>query len=565
MASLRNLAAIAKKLGSSVDEARAIVSRYGDDVVKLIDARKSGDSRTAYEIGRNAGSFGKSVDTAQDALLRMRDLGMNRAYAGRVNPDDLLDLPEFDDYFNTYRAIAFDPKTGGLRKGRQITRSAEKGGGLADKFREMADPNIGTERILGVEPFRTTNVTGELIEAAGANDKKRFANAMAQRVSNHMALLSRLDMDAAEAAGRYGLTQSSFYGPAADLHGFISDITGIPRQMISSAMAVASAGSSPYDELLKLTAAMPYIKMGPSGVMFDDAAAFADGIIKAGSKGTYSSDPVYKVAKSLESVMNGNDPLVDDLSGLALKTYQYRNMMAVPDLQNISVSDRIAQRLASGSISGVAESQGDILAASPDWVGDQAIGAAENVTAAVPQEGAWFAQRVSEMLKGGRGVKNRTQVGQGYPISADEVEAMGRGQFVPGLSERIVEGRRIGGNYKPPPAGRVLDPQAVAYAQQFAGRGMPTTGMPLTDLALPPSMRTPENVDITQSGLLLARAMRPVIDQLKTPRSYAMALLAGTGALGFNALPARQQPVAQDPLRNLAQQRITMGTPGGML
>jgi hypothetical protein len=301
------------------------------------------------------------------------------------------------------------------------------------------------------------------------------------------------------------------------------------------------------------------MKMTNSGVIFDETAAFADDVIKMSKKTKkFTADPVYLVAKSLESVMNGTDPMVDGLSGLALKTYQYRNMLAVPDLANISVSDRIAQRLASGSITGVQNSQGVIHAASPDHVADIAIGRAEGTTAAVPQEGAWFVQRLSEMLRGGRGAAARNQIGQAYPLSANEIESLFQGQRIPGLEERVLEGRRVGKNYKPALNGRVIDPNAVQYAQQFSNVGVPTMSTPTAEISLPLQMRTPSNIDLTESGILLGQALAPALSSLRTPRSYALALLAGGGLLGANELSSDQQPT-EDPLLALARRNLGIG------
>lgn len=552
---------IADLLGSSVDEAAALVSRYGDDVVDLKNARLSGAVRKAYELARKAGKFGKSFENENDALKALEELSAGRAYSGRITGNDLQGIPEFDDYFKTYKNTVIDPATNDLRKGTFGIRT--ESGHLQPRFEEVAPANEATARMLGVEPFRTNSVTGELIAAARTNDKKRFADAMAQRMSNHMALLSRIDLEASAIARKYGISPSVFYGAAGDLHGLVSQVTGIPRQMISSAMAVASAGSSPYDELLKVSAAVPYLRMGKNGVEFDDVAALADGIIKRSSKtGLYTSDPVYSAGKALKTVMNGADPLVDDISGLALKTYQYRNMMSVPDLSDISVSDRIAQRLSSGSLRGVSTTQGDIVAASPDWVADQGIAAAEGTIAAVPQEGSWFMQRVSELMKGADGKRSRPRVGQSYPFSADEVEALFTSKHIPGLEKLKPEDKMIGQAYKLAPGGRTIDPEAVAYAQQFENVGILDPNAPLSVRALAPKLRKPFATELTESGLALGRAVAPIMQSLRTPRSYALSLLAGPGTLaGSGLLPGHetQSPTANmdgyDPVAMLARRR----------
>ena len=544
---------IAKRLKSvykiSQKSADDILRRYGPEAGNYIQARKAGLVDKAYDLGRGLGNFGEEIsgpDAAMSAINRIAD---DPAYVRGISSKDLLGDIEFKTYFNTYRDAVVDPKTGGLRTGIGITRARVKGEATSTVqpiLNEGGIANTVTQK-LGVKPF-TGNPTGGLIEAALSGNIKGFADILSQQITNQMMLLRRLDLDAAVGMRAAGMPDTRFYGSANDLQRLVADVTGIPQHMVSSAMAVASAGSSPYDELLKIANGIPYIKMQKIGniekAVFDIDRALKDGVIQIGGKtGKYTGDPVYTAAQAFVRAINGVDPMMDDFGGLALKTHQYRNMTLNPDLGGISVSDRIAQRLSGGAGTGIDKTQGLIYAASSDWIGSGGIAAAEGLSSAVPQELGWFAQRVSEVaLKGNK----RRVVSGSFPLAAGDTRDILTGNMRPDINDLIIEGSRVGKKLKQIPGNTGLDPSVAEYAQRYANIGQAPSTLSDDILMLPRSMRTGVNRDIVGAGNALAKSIGPII-QGNRMRSSALATVAAL-------------PPAVQLLMDMARRRNTVDT-----
>lgn len=549
IADVRKVASsIADTFGITKNAAAKIVRAYGPEAENYMNAAKQGLTSQAYDLARGMGKFGTEIRDPDTARRAIESIAEDPAYVRGVTAQDLLDIPEFKTYFKTYRDSVVDPATGGLRESVGIT-GMKKNTLSTPLTRQQPRANPVTGSILGTKPT-PGDLTGSLVKSALDNDVVTFANTMATRVSNQMALLRRLDLEAAAAMQQAGLPSSRFYSTSADLQELISQVTGLPRHMVSTAMAVASAGSSPYDELIKLSNVAPYIVERNGRAVFDWEAGVREGLIVSEKP---QQDVLYRVGKALEEAINGTDPLTSDIGGLALKTYQYRGMTLAPDNASISVSDRIAQRLAAGAGEGVDDTQGLIYAASPDWAGSQAIAKAEGVTAAVPQELDWFGERVSEIAIP---FNPRRETSQSFAMSPQDVSDLMYGVQRPDISGWKLEGKTIGRGLKQLRPGGI-SPEVAEIAQQYPDIGQVYANTSDDIAMLPPSMRTGINRDIVGATQALSGPLGQVISGLRTPsrRAYGMALPPAVIAL-MEAARNRNQTQEPDQVASSALDRM---------
>jgi hypothetical protein len=548
IADVRKVASsIADTFGITKNAAAKIVRAYGPEAENYMNAAKQGLTSQAYDLARGMGAFGTEIRDPDTARRAIESIAQDPAYIRGVTDADLRGMPEFKTYFDTFRNAVVDPKTGGLRKAVGVRGV---GGKISPALEGSPRANPVTGSILGTRPTQG-DLTGSLVKAALDNDEATFASTMATRVSNQMSLLRRLDLEAAAAMQQAGLPSSRFYSTTNDLQEVIAQVTGLPRHMVSTAMAVASAGSSPYDELIKISNVAPYLREQGGKVIFDKAAAVKDGLLVSAVP---EQDVLYRVGKAMQDAINGVDPITSDFGGLALKTYQYRNIGFDPNIQSISVSDRIAQRLAAGAGEGVDSTQGLIYAAAPDWAGSQAIGKAEGVSAATPQELGWFAQRVSEIATP---FNPRRITSQSFPMSPDDVRDVMTGVQRPDIAEWSLEGKRIGKGLKQLRPGGI-SPEVADYAQQYANLGQVSAGMSDDLTMLPPFLRESGiNRDIVGATQALSGPLSQVISGLKTPsrRAYGMALPPAMIAL-MEAARNRNQTQEPDQVASSALDRM---------
>lgn len=548
IANLRKIASsLANAYGITRNDAAKIVRAYGPDAENYMRATRQGLTAQSYDLARGMGAFGSRVADPDTATRVIESIAEDPAFIRGVTAKDLLSIPEFKTYFQTYRNAVVDPATNGLRKKVGIR---DKSGKLKDVLQESPRANTVTGKLVGTSPT-PGDVTGSLVQAALANDQRAFARTLATRVSNQMALLRRVELEGAAAMQKAGFTGSRFYSTANDLQELVSKITGIPRHMVASAMAVASAGSSPYDELLKLTNIAPYIVEKNGKAVLDVDRAVKDKVIVSAKP---EKDPLHRVGKALVDAVNGVDPLVDDFGGLALKTYQYRNMTLAPDIASISVSDRIAQRLAAGAGEKVDQTQGLIFAAGPDWLGSQAIGKAEGVTAAVPQELDWFGQRVSEVALP---FNARRVTDPSFPFSAADTTDLILGVPRPDIAKWKLENKRIGEKLKQRRSGGVR-PEVADLAQANARIGQVSAGTVDDITMLPPSMRTGINRDIVAATQEFSTPLAQLLGTLKTPsrRAYGIALPPAVVTL-IEMAQRRNQPEQQENITTSAIERMS--------
>ena len=172
---------------------------------------------------------------------------------------------------------------------------------------------------------------------------------------------------------------------------------------------------------------------------------------------------------------------------------------------------------------------GHIYAAGPDWVGSQAIGKAEDVTASVPQELGWFGQRVSEIATP---FNKRRVADPSFIFSSGDVRDLSLGVPRPDINAMVVEGQTIGKKLKQVRQGGIR-PEVADIAQQSAGIGQVSASTPDMISMLPPSMRTGINQDIVGATQQLSGPLSQVISSLRTPsrRAYSVALPPAVMAL----------------------------------
>jgi hypothetical protein len=255
---------------------------------------------------------------------------------------------------------------------------------------------------------------------------------------------------------------------------------------------------------------------------------------------------------------------LDKVSGLAQKTYTYRMARMTPGMKNlpedagaVSVSDRIAQRLAAGASTGYDATMGVPLISTFDYVPNIGVATAEGLTANVPQENSWFYQRLIEAFD--PTVTTRTMAGRAYPLDSEQTAGVIRGTADRSIiGELAPEGKRIGAKYKP--VAESIDQDVIDLANSRASQLTqltPATTYEVLQYA-PTSRPGYRNApqfdpaktgpvvgdDVPEAALAFGRNMAGLFEQNRrgyiTPEVAALMLAAGTGGLlGAKAIGSR--------------------------
>lgn len=462
---------------------------------------KEADVAKRLDMRRIFGAYGMEFADKSSMRRQLLHLADNQAY-DRLQARDITEVAGFDDFFNAIRASLVDASGNlrptyakGLLKKTNAKARALNPTVIAEPTAALLRPGAGsrfTQRYAGAQPF-TSDPTASLLDAVLLNDKAAFGQLLTQRINNQLSLVDRLHLEVAQAARDAGLDPSLFYGASSDMDELISNVTGIPKSMVSTAMAVASQSASPYEELFRISQSLPFLRLNKEGVAFLDV----DGMAKAGLLTAEGEVDPYAInaGNAFIDMLNGADPLTDKIANLAQKTYTYRNSRFLPGLEtpslagsNVSVSDRIQQRLAAAAIEGYDQTMGSPLVSTFDYVPNIAVARAEGVSAAVPQEGSWFYQRLIEAYD--PKVPNRDMIGMAFPLDSSQVKGVLAGTAPTDVIQALKpEGRRIGAKYKP--VAESIDKDVLALARnRDAEFAKITPATPFDVLQYAPESRT---------------------------------------------------------------------------